>query len=176
MRKNIPNILTIFRLILIPIFVIVFFSGTNHSLIYSVLIFFLAGLTDVLDGYIARKYNLITRWGIVLDPLADKLMLLTVLACLAIGGIIPYWVLIIVLAKEVSMITAGILLYKKDTVVPSNFYGKASTVLFYLAIFIVSVNESIGYYFIYIAVLSAIIAFITYLMNYLKNHRGNSKE
>jgi cardiolipin synthase len=66
---NIPNILTLFRLFLIPIFILLFFSNIFNYLFYSVLIFLVAGITDILDGYIARKYSLITKLGTVLDPL-----------------------------------------------------------------------------------------------------------
>ena len=76
---NLPNILTTIRLLLIPVFVLVFFSYGTQGLIYGAIIFLIAGFTDVLDGHIARKFNLVTKYGIVLDPLADKLMLLTVL-------------------------------------------------------------------------------------------------
>ena len=98
---NIPNMLTLFRLFLIPVFILVFFSNMANSLMAAVGIFLLAGLTDVLDGYIARKYNLITKWGIVMDPLSDKLMLLTVLSCLVITSYAPVWILMVVAAKEI---------------------------------------------------------------------------
>lgn len=166
---NIPNILTIFRLFLIPIFVIVFFSSTAKSLLFATLIFLFAGLTDVLDGYIARKYKLITKWGTVMDPLADKLMLLTVLGCLVIKNYIPNWILIVISVKEFAMIISATFLYKKDTVIPANSFGKVSTLLFYIAIFIFSFNRSLGDYLLYAAVISAIIALINYSLIYFKN-------
>lgn len=67
---NLPNILTLFRMFLIPIFILVFFSNIKNNIFYSIILFLIAGLTDVLDGYIARKKNLVTKWGIVLDPLS----------------------------------------------------------------------------------------------------------
>lgn len=81
---NLPNILTIFRLTLMPVFILIFFSSNPNNLIYSIGIFLLAGLTDFVDGYIGRKYKLITKTGVVLDSLADKLMLIAVLTCLVI--------------------------------------------------------------------------------------------
>ena len=75
---NIPNLLSIFRLALIPVFAVVIFSPIPNSALWACLIFLLSGATDVLDGYIARKYNMITNVGKVLDPLADKLMQITV--------------------------------------------------------------------------------------------------
>jgi cardiolipin synthase (CMP-forming) len=141
-----------------------------NSLIFSIFIFLLAGISDVLDGYIARKYDLITKWGIVLDPLADKLMLLTVLSCLVIKNYISLWILIIVAVKEIFMIASGTFLYKKNTVIPSNIFGKISTFLFYLSIFILTLNETLGDYMLYIAVLSTLIALINYLVVFFKKN------
>lgn len=130
--------------------------------------FLIAGLTDVLDGYIARKKNLVTKWGIVLDPLADKLMLLTVLTCLTINDIIPLWIIIIVSIKELAMIIAGAILYNKDFIIPSNIFGKMATLMFYISIFILNFNSKYGEYLLDIAVLSALLAFTNYLLFYLK--------
>lgn len=165
---NIPNLLTLFRMFLIPVFILIFFSNINNNFIYSIYTFFIAGFTDILDGYFARKYNLITKWGIVLDPLADKLMLLTVLTCLTLKNLIPSWVLIIVTIKEISMITAGVVLYNKDFIIPSNIIGKLSTVIFYLAILVLNFNIIYGKYLLYLAVISAVVAFLNYLVLYIK--------
>ena len=94
-KMNVPNILTVIRLFLVPMFIIVFFSSLEKALLYSVLIFIIAGITDVLDGFIARKYNLITKWGQVVDPFADKMMQLTVLVCFSIKKYISVWFAII---------------------------------------------------------------------------------
>jgi cardiolipin synthase (CMP-forming) len=169
---NFPNLLTFFRLFLIPVFILIFFSNIHNAFLYSILVFLIAGLTDTLDGYIARKFNLITKWGIILDPLADKLMLVTVLTCLVVKNYIPLWVLIIMTAKETAMITAGILLFKNDTIIASDFFGKLSTLLFYISIFILSLDENTGTMFIYVAVGSSIIAFINYYIIYIKNKKA----
>jgi cardiolipin synthase (CMP-forming) len=166
---NIPNILTLFRIFLIPVFILVFFSNISNSLFIAILIFLIAGFTDILDGHIARKFNLITKFGMVLDPLADKLMLITVLACLSIQGYTSIWILIIVGAKELFMIVSAIFLYNDNTIIPSNLFGKISTFLFYLSIFILSLNISLGDYFLYAAVASSIIALSNYLILYIKN-------
>ena len=169
---NIPNLLTIFRLFLIPIFVLVFFSGSPSNLVLSLCVFLIAGFTDILDGYIARKYKLVTDWGTIADPLADKLMLLTVLTCLVLLHFLPLWVLLIILVKECFMIIIGLLLYRKGTVIPSNIFGKLSTMFFYLAIFIFAFYEAIGKYLIYLAVLFALVALTNYTFFYMRNHKG----
>jgi cardiolipin synthase (CMP-forming) len=172
---NIPNMLTVFRLLLIPIFIAFFFSNNTSSLLYSICIFLLAGFTDFLDGYLARKYKLITKLGVVLDPLADKLMLITVLTCLVIKTYIPIWVLMVIAAKEIFMILCGILLYKKGTLIPSNIFGKASTTFFYISIFILVFDESIGLYLLYISVTTALVALFNYYVIYRKNKKSNNR-
>ena len=173
---NVPNILTLFRLILIPVFILIFFSNLTHNFLFAMLIFLVAGATDFLDGYIARKYKLVTDWGTILDPLADKLMLLTVLTCLVISAYIPLWVLMVVLGKDLFMIVMGIILYTKGTIIPSNIFGKVSTIFFYLSILIFTFNEAFGLYLIYISVASAILALSNYLVVYSRNHKGTLKK
>lgn len=167
---NIPNILTVFRILLVPTFVILFFSGMQDSLLYSMMIFFIAGFTDILDGYIARKNDLITKFGTLMDPLADKLMLLTVLTCLVIKNYIPMWVLGIIAAKDIFMIFSGFILYTNDTIIPSNLFGKITTALFYLSIFVMlfDPNKLVYPYIINLAVLSAIAALINYFLIYVR--------
>lgn len=163
---NLPNMLTLFRIILIPVFVLVFRSGHGLSYQLALGIFLLAGLTDLLDGWIARKYNLITPFGTLMDPLADKLMLITVLICLALQSMIPYWVVAVVVLKEAVMIGGGIYLYysKANIVIPANKFGKAATAAFYLAIILLSVSgeSPVGSVAIYGAVTLTVLAFVKY--------------
>lgn len=132
---NIPNILTIFRMCLIPVYIIAFAIG-GESKNFAAIIFITASVTDVLDGYIARKYNMSTKTGQLLDPLADKLMQLTVVISLLIAKILPVWFVIILAVKECLMITGGIYLYSKKTFVRSNIFGKLNTVILFLAMVI----------------------------------------
>lgn len=131
MFKHIPNILTIIRFFLIPIIVSYIVKG---DYILAFIFLTISGLTDVLDGFIARKFNFITNFGKLIDPLADKATQIAVLATLALHDVIPLWILIIVLLKEFAMISGASFLYGKEFVVSSKWYGKLSTVLFYVAI------------------------------------------
>ena len=133
MFKHIPNILTIVRFILIPTILYYIFTG---DYILGFVFFTLSGITDILDGCIARKYNLISNFGKLMDPLADKLTQISVLASLVIVRIIPVWILAVVILKELIMVIGASFLYGKDVVVYSKWYGKLATVLFYLAIVI----------------------------------------
>lgn len=131
MLKNIPNILTVIRFLLIPVIVFYIFTG-NYILAF--VFFIVSGITDIADGFIARKYNLISNFGKLMDPLADKLTQIATLTSLVFINIIPIWILLIVLLKEFIMICGASFLYGKDVVVYSRWYGKLATVLFYIAI------------------------------------------
>ena len=166
---NIPNILTTIRFFLVPIFIHVFFSDTENSYIISAVIFLFAGITDVLDGYIARKYNMVTKWGKLLDPLADKFMQLAAIFCLTYKKLVPLWAIYIILIKEMLMVIGSIVLYRRKVVVSASWYGKASTVLFYLAILAIIVLDLSHFQrsvLIGIAVGSTLFAFVRYTLNF----------
>ena len=131
MTRQIPNILTVARFFLIP-FIIYFILKEQYILAFIFLI--ISGLTDVLDGFIARKFNFITNFGKLIDPLADKTTQIAVLLTLAFKNIIPFWIIIVVVIKEAAMIAGASFLYGKELVVSSRWFGKLATVLFYVAI------------------------------------------
>jgi cardiolipin synthase (CMP-forming) len=134
--KYISNVLTFIRLLLVPLFPLAFFSSHPQGRLIALGIFVIAGFTDFLDGYIARRFHTITQLGTLLDPLADKLMLLMVLVTLWINGTLPVWIVVILILKETFMIVAGAYLYlrKGKFVIPSNYFGKSATALLFLAI------------------------------------------
>ena len=131
MLKHVPNTLTIARFILIP-FIIISLVQDNYVLTFILLT--ISGLTDVLDGFIARKFDLITNFGKLVDPLADKSTQIAILTTLALKNIIPIWMIVIIFLKEFAMISGASFLYGKELVVSSRWYGKLATVLFYVAI------------------------------------------
>lgn len=138
----IPNIITTVRLGLIPLFV--YFMLGKHNYIIAALIFVACGALDVLDGFIARKFKMGTDFGKIYDPFVDKLVQITALVCLVLEHLIPVWLLIIVCVKEGLMILVGGILYLKNIVVHSNWYGKACTVLFYIIVFAIIVWTKIS--------------------------------
>ncbi|NMA34525.1 MAG: CDP-diacylglycerol--glycerol-3-phosphate 3-phosphatidyltransferase [Clostridiaceae bacterium] len=174
---NIPNILTILRFLLIPVFA--YFLSTRNFIV-AVLLFLAAGLTDVLDGYVARKYNLITSWGKIADPLADKLMQITAFVIMSLVlKIIPLELVLVILVKETLMGLGALVLYKqKKFVVSANWYGKISTVVFYLAIIMLIFDEPFGRWNLFgiavnllvfiLAVIAALFAFFMYFRSYLR--------
>lgn len=170
---NIPNILTVMRFIIIPVFG---FYLYNEQYYISIFLFTLGGITDILDGYIARKYNLITSFGKLADPLADKLMQLTALILLTMQGLIPVVFLIIIVAKEIFMVLGSISLYKKNYVISANWYGKLATVIFYCVIVMIFILENFDVpnsavlidVATGIAVLFTLFAFFMYSLEYRK--------
>ena len=104
---SIPNLLSLLRLVLVPVFAVVFFQPAPDAHRWAVLIYLTAFLTDVADGWIARHFNQITKLGRILDPLADKLMTFTVIICITADGIIPLWAVVVFFLKELTMAIGG---------------------------------------------------------------------
>lgn len=169
MLKYIPNILTVIRFFLIP-FILHFL--VNDEFILAIVFLTLSGLTDILDGAIARKFNFITNFGKLIDPLADKITQLSILWMLVLKNIIPLWILVIVLLKEATMVAGASFLYGKELVVSSKWYGKAATVLFYLAIVLsmifrdLQIQNGIDLILYYIAVAMTIFSLVMYFREF----------
>lgn len=167
--KNLPNYLTILRLILVPI---IFTLIIKELYLYAFVVFVIANATDVLDGRIARKYDLITDFGKLMDPLADKITQISTVLALIIKGIIPFWILIALSTKEIIMIIVAFTLYKnKDITVYSKWYGKAATILFFIAIVFSLLSNTfeeftgLTIYLFYIALAMTLFAGIMYGKN-----------
>lgn len=190
--KQIPNILTVIRFCLIPIIVALLLNG---NYIGAIIVFSISGITDILDGTIARKFDLISDFGKLMDPLADKSTQLSMLFVLTTKGIIPLWIIVVVTIKEFLMVCGASFLYGKELVVSSKWYGKASTVLFYIAIVVSLIIKQLenliiqnnNYKFIlyadkpiyYIAVIMTIFSLAMYIKaflvkGYLKNKNSNN--
>lgn len=133
MLKHVPNILSICRLLLIPVIVI---SVVTNNYLLAIIVFTISSLTDIVDGYIARNFDAVTNVGKLLDPLADKLTQLSMIASLVWTNVISGWILTVLLTKEFIMIAGASFLYGKSVVVYSKWYGKLATVLLYLSIMV----------------------------------------
>lgn len=134
---SIPNILSYFRILLIPVFVVLFVNYVvrdNVSFhIASVVVLALSGLTDMLDGKIARHYNMITELGKVVDPVADKLTQCAIMICLAILYPLLWAFIGALVLKEITMAVLGMVFLKKGRKLKgAHWYGKVSTVVFYI--------------------------------------------
>ncbi|NLD86933.1 MAG: CDP-diacylglycerol--glycerol-3-phosphate 3-phosphatidyltransferase [Clostridiales bacterium] len=180
LKMNIPNALSLLRLILVPVFALVFFSELEGAYLIAGGIFLFAGITDVLDGYIARKYNMITRLGRILDPLADKLMQVTAFVCMAIAKLIPVWVILILAAKELIMLLGGSIILKRCNDVPSsNIYGKAASAVFYVVTLLIiafPIPQLVSKLMLFGALALSILAMVIYGYRNRRLLRHNRKE
>ncbi len=179
---NIPNALTILRLFLVPVFIITYMLGDSASCrIAAALIFLVASLTDVLDGYIARKYSMVTDFGKLADPVADKLMQLSAVGCLALKHRIAIWIFILFVFKEVIMILGGINLLKEKFVVQSKWSGKIATVILFLCVMIILATNEAAFPEQYATILmccsivATIIAFFNYAQMYIRIKENMAK-
>ena len=131
---TIPNILTLIRIALIPVTAYMFYIDNITA---AVIIFILACLTDIADGYIARHFNMVTDLGKVLDPLADKGMQITVLFSMAARSFIPWAVVAVIICKELLQLAGGAHLYSANVIISANWYGKMSTVVISICVVII---------------------------------------
>ena len=122
---NLPNKLTILRVLLVPVFMLVLLLGWSKYIALG--IFLIASLTDLLDGHIARKYNLITDFGKFMDPLADKLLVISAMLIFVQWGQLPAWLVMVVLAREFAVSGLRMIAASKGTVMAAGMSGKIKT-------------------------------------------------
>ena len=176
---TIPNVLTMIRLILVPVFVVLFLRGYRMA---SLGVFVGASLTDMLDGYLARKLNQITDFGKLFDPLADKLMVLSAMVCQGIAGVFPWAAIIIVACKELLMVVGGLLMLKNDIVVYSNYLGKAAQVCFIASLVLAFFHDELAaqgmqldIILLWITVALALCAMVVYIIGSVRTVRKQRK-
>ena len=172
---NLPNKLTIIRVCMIPFFVaaLLFDHGNNYTMrIVANVLFIIASLTDLFDGKIARKYNMVTNFGKFMDPLADKLLVCSALICLIELGQLPAWVVIVIISRE--FIISGFRLVAADNgvVIAASYWGKFKTtfqmIAVILLIFDIPALRLIANITVVIAVALTIISLVDYVA---KNYR-----
>ena len=170
---NLPNKLTILRVIMIPFFVaaLLYDGGANQNMRYvAAALFIIASLTDMLDGKIARKYNLVTNFGKFMDPLADKLLVCSALICMIELRELPAWMVIIIISRE--FIISGFRLVASDNgvVIAASYWGKFKTnfQMFMIIMLIIDLGTStavmIENILIVIATALTIISLVDYLV------------
>ena len=177
-KEYIPNYITFFRLLLVPVYILVFFADYPKTMVYAGVIYIVAGFTDLLDGYLARKNNWVSDIGKLLDPLADKLMSISALICLLIKEIIVICIVVIVIIKEILMICGAAVILKKGKVyVKSSWYGKAATVIIFLLVFTVTFFTDISAAAINVmcsfTIAVMMFAFVMYIIEYCAEIKKN---
>lgn len=172
---NLPNKLTVLRVIMIPFFVffLLLENGVNPTWRYlSAAIFIVASFTDLLDGKIARKYNLVTNFGKFMDPLADKLLVCSALICLIQLEQLPAWMVIIIISRE--FIISGFRLVASDNgvVIAASYWGKFKTVFQMISVILLILNIPALSLITQICVWIALILTVASLVDYIvKNHK-----
>ncbi|HDQ14301.1 MAG TPA: CDP-diacylglycerol--glycerol-3-phosphate 3-phosphatidyltransferase [Sediminispirochaeta sp.] len=133
---NLPNKLTVFRIVLSPLFFVSYFftewTGCCEigSIVLMILIFVAAELSDLLDGYIARKYQLVTDIGKVIDPFADVLIRVTYFYCFTLSGLMPSWVFLLIMYRELGITFLRMLMIRKGVAMAASVWGKAKAVTY----------------------------------------------
>ena len=169
---NLPNKLRIFRVILIPFFVFFMLAPyfPDNGKYIAVAIFIIASLTDMLDGKIARKYNLVTNFGKFMDPLADKLLVCSAMICLVATGQLASWIVIIIISRE--FIISGFRLIAADNgiVIAASYWGKFKTVFQMLMIIVLILDiqnagfQVLGVILTYVALILTVVSLIDYIV------------
>ncbi|MEF9990485.1 MAG: CDP-diacylglycerol--glycerol-3-phosphate 3-phosphatidyltransferase [Romboutsia sp.] len=133
---NLPNKLTLFRIFLIPIFILVMLLNIPNKFLIACIIFIVASITDAMDGHIARKYNLVTDFGKFMDPLADKLLVISALTCMIEAGLVNSWMVIIIVSRELTVSILRAIAAADGKVIAASGGGKLKTISQMVAIVI----------------------------------------
>ena len=171
---NLPNKLTVMRMILIPFFVFFmlapYFEGYGNYI--AVAIFIIASLTDMLDGKIARKYNLVTDFGKFMDPLADKLLVCSAMICLIEKGQLAAWIVIIIIAREFIISGFRLIAAEQGIVIAASYWGKFKTTFQMVSVVLLILDIPALAFVTTICVWIALLLTIVSLVDYIyKNHK-----
>lgn len=169
MSMNLPNKLTMFRVVLIPVFIVVLMSGLiaePASRYIVVVIFCVASFTDYLDGHIARKYNLVTNFGKFMDPLADKLLVSAAMICMIELGMLPAWVVIIIISREFIITGFRLIAAEGGLVIAASWWGKIKTVtqMAMIILMLLGVNKVIGTILVVLATIFTVVSGVDYIV------------
>ncbi|MDD2294632.1 MAG: CDP-diacylglycerol--glycerol-3-phosphate 3-phosphatidyltransferase [Eubacteriales bacterium] len=162
---NLPNKLTIVRVILVPVFVYLYLRGHTMS---ALVVFLAASFTDYLDGYLARKFDLITNFGKIMDPLADKVLVYSAFCCMVENGIVPSWMLIVILAREFTVAGMRTVAASEGIVIAAGTTGKIKTVLQMIAVPLLILNQpawiaAAGRVFLWASVIMTVVSGAEYI-------------
>ena len=169
---NIPNKLTVFRIILVPVFVVLILLKIPYSGTLAAIIFMIAALTDSLDGYLARKWKQTTKLGAILDPLADKLLITAALISLVELGRLQGWIAIIIIGREFAVTGLRAVKAEEGIIIPASKLGKIKTISQVIAVLIIMLQNyckplayiHLGEWAIYIALIITVVSGIEYFV------------
>lgn len=169
---NLANKITLFRVLLVPLFLIVFYSNIENNVIIAGIIFVIASLTDMLDGYIARSQNLVTNFGKFVDPLADKVLASAALIALVDAGKVSGWIVVVIIAREFTVTGFRVLAASEGITIAASPWGKIKTITQLTAIILFLFNNfpfsylgiRLDVIMIYIALIFTIVSGVDYIV------------
>lgn len=171
---NLPNKLTILRVLLVPVFVIFMMLPAGWGRWAALAVFIIASLTDTADGYIARKYNMITDFGKFMDPLADKLLVSAAMICLVTTGQLPAWIVITIISREFIISGFRLIAAEKGVVIAASWWGKVKTVVQMVMICALLINANALWFIALeqILIYGALILTVVSLIDYILKNKG----
>jgi CDP-diacylglycerol--glycerol-3-phosphate 3-phosphatidyltransferase len=132
---NVPNLLTLLRILLVPVLVVALLDATHEGDLLAAIVFAAASITDAIDGWLARRQQAITTFGKLMDPVADKLLIVAALVVLVSLNRMPAWIAMVIIAREFAVTVARMAATGQGVVIPANWWGKAKTIVQVAAIF-----------------------------------------
>ncbi|PTM56730.1 CDP-alcohol phosphatidyltransferase family protein [Desmospora activa] len=164
---NVPNMITLCRFILIPLYLLLFFSDIPNRMYWSFGVLLLAGLTDVVDGYLARRSRQVTQLGSMLDPLVDKLMVLAVFLSLLLTQRVGFVATAAVFIRDLGMIvTTAFFHFQRKATISANLMGKMTTVLYYIALFLLIFDQPGAEMFLWGVIVFSFLTSFVYLFQF----------
>ncbi len=169
---TIPNILTVFRILLVPLLVVVLLTRFPGSEFWGLAIFLLAALTDLVDGMIARRTGAVTVVGTLLDPIADKLLMSAAFISLVELGLAPAWMVVVIVAREFAVTGLRQVAHEQGIVISASWWGKLKTLTQIIAVSLLIINFQLGLWILisrvalWIALIMTIASFVSYFAGF----------
>lgn len=173
-RMNVPNALTMARISMAPLLVLSMQSEQETTLTLSVLVFAAGMTTDAIDGYLARSRGLITGFGALMDPIADKLFVGTAFVCLAATGRVAVWVVAVVFARDILVTGVRLIASREGVIIPASQLGKAKTVIQTIVVLVLLAVGPGGVFvqaLVYLMVAITVVSGAAYVLGFLRGRR-----
>lgn len=181
-RMNIANKLTVFRVILVPVYVFFYLTtcvvAAPYNQYIALVIFAGACLTDYLDGKLARSLHIVSNFGKFMDPLADKLLVCSALICFVENGVLPAWIVVILIGREFIISGFRLVAASENVVIAADIWGKCKTVVQMFTVMFLLIPFSASWFYVIqqIFVYASLVLTIISVVNYIKNNIGVLKE
>ena len=167
-KFNAPNTITLIRVSLIPLFVFVLLANIPYKTYFSAFIFLMLSISDMFDGYLARKKQQVTDFGKLIDPIADKLLISTALIFLTLQHKIPFWITAVIISREVILTAVRIYLIPSKIIIPAELLGKIKTIVQSITIIFLLLEAPFGFILLYAAAFLTLASGFEYLINIRK--------